>query len=65
MIVLSLDDTNMRGPLKGLTDSFNFDESTPLDEAEKAIREAFESTIKCWRDNREGRSKFVQEYEEG
>ena len=65
MIILSLDDTEMRGPIKGLADRLLFDKGTSIEEKEAKIREAFESTIKCWKDNLEGKSQFVKDYEEG
>lgn len=65
MLRVTIDDTDMRGPIKGLSDSIEFDTQVDVPEKESKARAVFEELLTCWKDNLEGRSKFVQEYEEG
>ena len=65
MLRVTIDDTEMNGPIKGLSDSIEFNTQAGILEKESRIRAIFEELLTCWKGNIEGRSKFVQAYEEG
>ena len=65
MLRVTIDDTEMNGPIKGLSDSIEFNTQVGILEKESRMRAIFEELLTCWKDNIEGRSKFVQAYEEG